>query len=106
MDVTHPGEDTTANLAPAAPLTVSGAARRDLAQQSGGAPAGATDHILSIKGLVKAYEANGRKLQIFEGLSCQIARGSFVSIVGPSGCGKSTLLKVMAGLEPYSGGSV
>jgi NitT/TauT family transport system ATP-binding protein len=64
------------------------------------------DQILRITGLAKAYQANGRKLQIFDGLSCEIARGSFVSIVGPSGCGKSTLLKLMAGLEPYEGGAI
>jgi NitT/TauT family transport system ATP-binding protein len=74
--------------------------------EGGSAPAPSYDQILSIRGLVKSYQANSRKLQIFDGLSCDIARGSFVSIVGPSGCGKSTLLKVMAGLEPYGGGTI
>jgi NitT/TauT family transport system ATP-binding protein len=35
-----------------------------------------------------------------------VPHGSFTSIVGPSGCGKTTLLKSIAGLLPYSGGSV
>lgn len=32
------------------------------------------------------------------GLSLDVPRGAFVSVVGPSGCGKSTLLKILAGL--------
>ena len=38
------------------------------------------------------------------GVSLEVARGSFVSLLGPSGCGKSTLLRVLAGLiEPTAG---
>ena len=40
------------------------------------------------------------------GLSFQVNRGEFVSIVGPSGCGKSTLLSLVAGLDKPSEGSV
>ena len=32
--------------------------------------------------------------------------GEFVVIVGPSGCGKSTTLRMIAGLEPVSGGQI
>ena len=39
-------------------------------------------------------------------LDFEIYDGEFVSVVGQSGCGKSTLLKVLAGLLPYSAGSV
>jgi NitT/TauT family transport system ATP-binding protein len=35
-----------------------------------------------------------------------IRQSEFVAIVGPSGCGKTTLLKMVAGLVPYSSGSI
>jgi multiple sugar transport system ATP-binding protein len=35
-----------------------------------------------------------------------IAPGEFIALLGPSGCGKSTLLRMLAGLEPVSGGSI
>lgn len=35
-----------------------------------------------------------------------LTEGSFSSVIGPSGCGKTTLLKIMAGVQPPSGGRV
>ena len=41
---------------------------------------------------------------VLDGLSLDIARGCWTSIIGPNGCGKSTLLKTLAGLiEPAHG---
>src|SRR5438309_601849 len=39
-------------------------------------------------------------------LHLDIRQSEFVAIVGPSGCGKTTLLKMVAGLVPYSSGSI
>ena len=41
-----------------------------------------------------------------DGLSLDVARGEFLTLLGPSGCGKSTLLRVVAGLVSPSAGSV
>ncbi|MSO95640.1 MAG: sn-glycerol-3-phosphate ABC transporter ATP-binding protein UgpC [Thermoleophilia bacterium] len=39
-------------------------------------------------------------------LSIEIADAEFVVFVGPSGCGKTTALRMVAGLEPITGGEV
>ena len=61
---------------------------------------GSARPIIDVQGLRKVFFVNGNALTVFENLSCEIEKGSFLSIVGPSGCGKSTLLKLIAGLEP------
>src|SRR6218665_2744416 len=43
---------------------------------------------------------------VIKDLSLSMERGEFVVFVGPSGCGKSTLLRMIAGLEPISGGDI
>jgi len=63
---------------------------------------------LNIRDLSKTYPAVGsaEAIDVFKGLECRVGAGEFVSIVGPSGSGKTTLLRIIAGLEPASGGSV
>ena len=50
--------------------------------------------------------AVGGALRVLDGISFQLGRGSFVSIVGPSGCGKSTLLNIIGGFLQPTGGLV
>jgi spermidine/putrescine transport system ATP-binding protein len=38
-------------------------------------------------------------VQAVDGVSLEIERGEFVSLLGPSGCGKSTILRMIAGFE-------
>jgi NitT/TauT family transport system ATP-binding protein len=62
--------------------------------------------IIRVDRVGKTYSAHGQDLVVFNNLSCEIARRSFLSIVGPSGCGKSTLLKLICGLERATSGMV
>ncbi|WP_411722098.1 ABC transporter ATP-binding protein [Mycetocola sp.] len=57
---------------------------------------------ITVTGLTKSF---GRTTAL-RGVDVTIPHGSLTVIVGPSGCGKSTLLRVLAGLEPASGGSL
>jgi NitT/TauT family transport system ATP-binding protein len=52
------------------------------------------------------YKTAGEQTLALDGLSLDVRRGEFVSIVGPSGCGKSTLLQVATGLLPPTRGQV
>ena len=39
-------------------------------------------------------------------LTMYVRHAELLALVGPSGCGKSTVLRLIAGLEPLSGGTV
>ncbi len=43
---------------------------------------------------------------VLKGVSVDVSKGEFVSLVGPSGCGKTTLMRIIAGLETASSGGV
>ena len=57
---------------------------------------------VELVGISKSYGS----VQVIENLDLAIDDGSFTVFVGPSGCGKSTLLRMVAGLEPITGGDV
>jgi len=57
---------------------------------------------ISIRNIHKDYGS----VNVLKPFSLEIEDGEFVVLVGPSGCGKSTMLKILAGLEPASGGTV
>jgi len=57
---------------------------------------------VSLRQVRKSYGS----LEVVHGVDLDIKSGEFVVFVGPSGCGKSTLLRMIAGLEPISGGEI
>jgi ABC-type Fe3+/spermidine/putrescine transport system ATPase subunit len=58
---------------------------------------------LAVRQVTKSYD--GRRLAL-KGVSFEVHRGEFVSLLGPSGCGKTTLLRCIAGLERVSSGTI
>ena len=62
--------------------------------------------LILARGLSKTYVTGSGEVTALKSLDFEIYDGEFVSVVGQSGCGKSTLLKVLAGLLPYTAGSV
>ena len=67
-----------------------------------GGPAIAGGVRLDVRGVDKRY---GERT-VLRDARIAIEPGQFVAIVGRSGCGKSTLLRLVAGLEPVSGGTL
>lgn len=59
--------------------------------------------MIIIKNLTKIYD-NG--ICAIKDLSLEIEEGKRTVILGPSGCGKTTLLRMIAGLEPKTGGEI
>jgi NitT/TauT family transport system ATP-binding protein len=63
---------------------------------------------LSFRAIDKAFvnPRSGRREQVFEQFSLEIAEGELVAVVGASGTGKTTLLNLVAGLARPDAGSV
>jgi NitT/TauT family transport system ATP-binding protein len=61
---------------------------------------------LEVRALSKRFTTRSGSVDALSDVSFSAAAGEFVALVGASGCGKSTLLRIIAGLEPASGGEV
>ncbi len=62
--------------------------------------------VMDVQNITKTLPLGREQIEILKGISFQIFRGEFISIVGPSGSGKSTLLGIIAGLDNPTTGQV
>ncbi len=62
--------------------------------------------VLEVRDVYRFQEVEGRQIAILRGITFELEKGTFTTIMGPSGSGKSTLLNLLAGLDQPSAGEV
>lgn len=63
-------------------------------------------NILKVQNLTKIYGTGETAVHALDGVSFEVERGEFVSVVGRSGSGKSTMLHMIGGLDKPTSGAV
>jgi len=66
----------------------------------------ATGPHVCLSEVTKTFTKSQEDFTILDGISLDVRRGEFFSVLGPSGCGKSTLLRIIGGLLEPTYGSV
>src|SRR5512141_3257568 len=62
--------------------------------------------MIEIRNAGKVYRQGQKEIAALRGVSLNIGKGEFLSIMGPSGSGKSTLLNLIGGLDQPTGGEI
>jgi putative ABC transport system ATP-binding protein len=62
--------------------------------------------IVSLRDVYRDYAVGAERVHALRGVSLEVERGDYVSIVGPSGCGKSTLLNLVGVIDQPTAGTV
>lgn len=61
---------------------------------------------ISLSGIDMVFKGKSGPITALDGVSLDLGRNAFVSIIGRSGCGKSTLLRIITGLLTQTAGTV
>ncbi|MDU2374539.1 MAG: ATP-binding cassette domain-containing protein, partial [Peptoniphilus harei] len=62
--------------------------------------------MLKVEKLKRYYKSNDVEVRALDGVSFDVEKGEFISIIGASGSGKSTLLHLLGGLDYPTSGKV
>jgi putative ABC transport system ATP-binding protein len=65
-----------------------------------------SDCLVSCNGVKKTFVMGKEQVHALRGITIDIMRGEYVSIMGPSGSGKSTLFNMIGGLDTPTAGDV
>jgi len=98
MAVSEEDVKTAGNGAAAAPAAVG--------EATNGKKPGGHEYVVRAKDLVKEFQMGQETTRALNGVSLDIKRGEYISIMGPSGSGKSTFFNMIGGLDKPNSGSV
>ena len=73
---------------------------------SGSTPAPSDQHIIEIREVWKTYRMGDEEVHALRGVTLDVIRGEYLSIMGPSGSGKTTLFNMIGALDSPSKGKV
>jgi putative ABC transport system ATP-binding protein len=62
-------------------------------------------NLIEVRNLEKIYADDEVKTPALQGVSFDVRKGEFVTVMGPSGSGKSTLLHILGFLDSYTSGT-
>ena len=65
-----------------------------------------TNTLISVRDVSRVYRLRGGDVHALRGVTMDIAKGEYVSIMGPSGSGKSTMFNMIGGLDRPTGGTI
>jgi len=64
------------------------------------------DVIVDVQDVHREFRVGGEIVRALQGITLQVRRGEYVSVMGPSGSGKSTLFNMIGGLDAPTRGGV
>lgn len=69
-------------------------------------PGDSREVVVSVRNVKRVYQAGNEIVHALRGVTIDIFKGEYLSIMGPSGSGKSTLFNMIGGLDQPSEGEV
>lgn len=66
----------------------------------------AFESVVRVKSVTKTFKLGTEEVKALKGISLEINKGEYISIMGPSGSGKTTLFNMIGGLDKPSEGKI